>query len=640
MNCGPLITLEEVDEALGVTGQNAGIFQFAGGEVCTEVLADNEAFFVQIGPGNPGDLEPGAVLIGVSGESVTGVGDEAIWFGGEEAEGGGDVGVLSVRQVTLLGDLHYRIRVGRPDLASAAQLEIAKTLALSALPRFEGVELEKPEPELVSFEPEPVDLSDGSYVDNLLVKEEAGEWTRGEGLLATLRLFAGEVDQSDVLRHAELTDYSGTGVIALAREYLETGSDEEAKTEIARLLDQMFLSRQQLEEMAAEGSASSGASALLVSLTNVFAQEDEDFCNEYYGTGSPCLLPVGSPELEATWPGKYIVWRPVAEVAGGWTLGRIDATVEAMRASVVAYSKLTEMPPIDIVLTLEADVGLTTNVDYKDGACGVLVHPFMQEYDEDFYQQFLARDIAYCLIRKAFGTLSGWWVDGLATYLSGYVFPEVNLEHEDLPMRLEDHELTTTLTQRRFTNWVFFEHLHPSLGPEGNLSIIFGLPGTMGTYAEFWHHFNEELTDSSVPDIGPGDVPYPNPPFEDVKISGPMEMTPTPEPFGIARGQMTVQSGKKACVTYESKGTAETTWRSGVPGTTGGSWSGDLPPELTDVSVFIVTATEPGAQLTMKVEKVVPDDKECEEEDAGPPPDDCEIDICLPSEFYWPLKSG
>jgi len=128
VNCGPLITLEEVDEAFDMVGQNAAIFQFTGGETCTHVLADDEDFYVEIGSGDPTDFEPSAELSGVSGEAVTGVGDGARWFTG--AEDG--VGVLSVQQLTLLGVLHYGVIVSRPGLAGSEQLEILRTLALAA----------------------------------------------------------------------------------------------------------------------------------------------------------------------------------------------------------------------------------------------------------------------------------------------------------------------------------------------------------------------------------------------------------------------------------------------------------------------------------------------------------------------------
>jgi hypothetical protein len=107
---------------------------------------------------------------------------------------------------------------------------------------------------------------------------------------------------------------------------------------------------------------------------------------------------------------------------------------------------------------------------------------------------------------------------------------------------------------------------------------------------------------------------------------------------------MTVENGKKACVSYESNATAERTWRTGAVGVPGGAWSTDLPSELSDVSVFLVTATEDGAKLTMTVEKVVDDDKDCEEDNLDEsidPPEDCDLDLlCDPTSFLLNRAPG
>jgi hypothetical protein len=658
LRCGTLMQLtdKDIEEALG----EKGTWLHGQGEVCTKELVTDERFFVRMEPGAPGDLEPGADLLGVPGEPVSAVGDDARWFGGTGAEGGGTVGILSVRQSTSLGALHFRIALGRPDLSSAEQLDKAKNLALSALPRFPGVVVEQSEPGVVTSELEPVDLSNIGYVDNLLVKEETGEWTRGEGLVATLRLFAGEIEASQVLRHPELMDYSGTGVIQLAQEYLATGPDDEARTEIARLLDQLVPSREQLERASADGQASPDASSLFVSLGPVRQQDEEeeegqDFCAESYNTDPPCLRKETSPELEALWPGKYVLFRPVSEVARGWTLPRIDAAVEAMRASAVKYEKLVEkqggMPPVGIWLTGYETIGLTTNVGFQDGVCTILVHPLMQEIPKRFFQQFLARDIAYCLIAQTFPE-SGrallntrWWSDGLATYLSGVVpeYDDVNLEHDDLPTRLADHELTTPLLERSFTNWVFFEYLHPKIGTDGIFALIRGLPETLDSAVpEWWHPFNQKLTDADVPDIGGGTVPY-KPDKIEVEISGSGEADFPTRPLGILRLHVEVTGGQVACVEYDEGGPVETSWRPGAPGPPGGAWSEDLPDKLKGESVFLITAIrsgvvglQPKPQLTIKVKKVVDSESDCEEEEDESEPTPCPIELGCPTSRYYP----
>ncbi len=86
------------------------------------------------------------------------------------------------------------------------------------------------------------DRADVSYADNLLEKVEDGEWTLGEGLVATLQAFVGERDVAEVLRHQELLTYEGTGVFDMARDYLEDGPDPEAQSEVARLVRRLEFS--------------------------------------------------------------------------------------------------------------------------------------------------------------------------------------------------------------------------------------------------------------------------------------------------------------------------------------------------------------------------------------------------------------
>ena len=92
---------------------------------------------------------------------------------------------------------------------------------------------------------------------------------------------------------------------------------------------------------------------------------------------------------------------------------------------------------------------------------------------------------------------STWWSDGLATYLSDDVYKNVNLEHENLPQRLEDTELSTTLFQRRFTNWAFFEHMSGSVGTEGIL-VRAGRENIDPQFENQWHRFNELLSDGII----------------------------------------------------------------------------------------------------------------------------------------------
>jgi hypothetical protein len=248
-----LITTDEAFEALDVLG---GMSQVSRNEVCHETWSDDESFYVQIGPGSPNDFVPGAIIIGVTGEPVSDLGNEAIWFGGPDAEDGGAYGVVVVHQTTQHGDLYYRVVLGRPNVDEATQREITIGLARTALPRFPGVFIEEApiEFEVVEFPDDPApDPSVQGLSENLLTKEEAGEWSLGEGLAATLRYMLGEASITEIHTGPELVDNSGSLIIELAREYVESGDDEALKGEILALLESLTVN---LDDLQSEPVAS------------------------------------------------------------------------------------------------------------------------------------------------------------------------------------------------------------------------------------------------------------------------------------------------------------------------------------------------------------------------------------------------
>jgi hypothetical protein len=280
VDCGPLITTDEALEALGVPDAG-GISEISQREVCHEALSDDESFYVQIGPGSPNDFASGAELIGTTGEIVEGVGDEALWFGGLDAEDSGAYGLVVVHQATQHGELYYRVVLGRPNADEGTQKDITVGLAQAALPRFPGVFIEE-EPiefEVVEFPDEPApDLSSQGLAENLLSKESAGEWSRGEGLVATLRFMAGEAAIAEIHTGPELVDDSGSLIIELARDYLENGDDEALKTEVQTLIDSLTVNAEDLQSEAT-------GPGLLVSLVPLATEEP-----------NPCDLPDNSSE--------------------------------------------------------------------------------------------------------------------------------------------------------------------------------------------------------------------------------------------------------------------------------------------------------------------------------------------------------
>ena len=429
--------------------------EFSQGETCLDQFFDEPDYFVSIGPGQAADFIPGAPIDEVSGQPADGVGDGAAWFDGDGA------GTLAVYQETELGVVAFRIAVGRPDVDGPTRLEIASTLAAAALPRFPGVEQPPPpEPTLVSFEPEPFDRSVLGYDDNLLVKEEEGEWTREEGLIATLEVLTGERDPSDVLRNEELLDTGGSGIIHLAQQYAASGPDDDARATIGGLLDELLLSREELDQLLADAVGrdeqpdgnGEEESALGEPLTGPFLliafrppAQDGD-----------CLFGC-SEEIKI---GKYTLIAP-SPPNETWTEQKINEVVGAISEAGDAYDALGTMPEITIVLTEGGGWAWT------DTALGDLHTLYLKadlaSLDGLQLQQEVAKQMAYSFLVENLNALpfegvEAWWADGLALFLSALVFEDANLEHLSLD-QIAAVESSAPLFDWGPGTWLFFQHM-------------------------------------------------------------------------------------------------------------------------------------------------------------------------------------
>lgn len=463
LDCVNLLTFEEVFDALGGNDVNAdfdwGFISYSKSEVCRDTLASDEAYFVEIGPGSPDDFNAGAELNGSVGEPVDDVGEGALWFGGVAEQG-----AISVRKGTEYGTLHFRVAVGRPDADEAMLQHLAIELANAALPRFPFVELEEPEPVVLTIEHEPVDRSGHSFVENLLAKETDGEWTRGEGLVATLRFFAGEIEATEVLRGSNLLDHSGTGIVRLAQEYLEAGGDPASAAEIERLLGKLLV-RDPRGTTASAQSSASRARSLSIALTDTIcyspypdhgdpcfesleAGEDrasaaeteppsglllmhdprqttanarsspsrpgslsialaDDICySAFPDHGDPCFkwIEAGPDPLSA----KYILWYPDLDEWEGWVRGPKDTgdfsgspIHSAIIDSVTSLEAMSgEMPPVAVWLTPYKGESW---VDWAPHGCSIYLASGAQELQGGYLQQAVASTVARCYIQENIG---------------------------------------------------------------------------------------------------------------------------------------------------------------------------------------------------------------------------------------------
>ena len=625
--CGPLLDFDDIDPVLDTTEW----LTISGGETCTHRLLEDGDVFVRISAGHPNDLIAGGSLEGVPGQRVSGVGEAAVWFG--------DASTLSVGAQGRFGILIFRVTVNVPALDEADRLKAAQALAQSALPRFPGIEVEPappPDPVVVTIEHEPVDQSDQSYVSNLLAREVDGEWTRGEGLVATMQLLAGEQDAVEVLRHAAVLDSSGTGILRLAQAFLEDHADAPEAPEIERLLDSL-IPRPELVAQASAEPAQRGFRSMAV-------QESEQYLEGCYSVwpdhGDPCFM---WAEAHPAYGQKYLLWFPDEDEWEGWTRG--PSTVrDAIRKTAAQLEGMDgNMQKVEVVLG--PGQGHSSVLLEGTGTCTIVLNrgaQALRDQSPALLQQAVASAISRCYIDWNFGVAEAW-ESPAAWYLSDVIYPNASMETTvlNIPGLLGREELRSALTERSLTNMPFFEYVDSARGLEGAMAALVAIAGTgpaaISGIDDLLHEYAKSLTDGVIIDqggahsFGPGADRY--------DLSPGLTISAEPRAFGLERVQVTAPSGMYACMEYPNAGNPDliVSWRQGAPGG-GGSWSDSLPADLQGTAVFLITAGEDPGSFQIKVDDVG-EEPGCEEEEEDSPSDPGEpCDLCDGTSFYYDLS--
>lgn len=490
-------------------------------------------------------------------------------------------------------------------------------------------------------EPEPPDRPDIGLVDNLLAKLEADEWTLGEGLVETLKLFAGELDAAQVLRHPDSEDFEGTGIYEMAHEYLEDGPDAEARAEINRLLGLLVFSNDQLEAMAGLAPVSAAHVAHVALAPQRSPEEDclwffrayqED---EDYPPGVGQCLEVHTTTLDGK---RYRIFRPVDSLPqAGWTNVHYDRALKAVQETVPVYRNLGtgqgKMQDTNIVFSVGQDPGprFASAWPTDDGFCYIVLYTRMKTLSDGEFKQVVAHELAHCMQRETFpvqydGIYRGWWTEGTAHHFSNLVYNDVNLEWDE-PIRenltaleqLEQVELSTSLFERSYENFIFFQYLDWHILDDGIFDLIQNLPSAediasqrdaMANYPgidEIYHDFAKAMTDEEIEDTGGGYIPY-EPPFDTISISGPQ--TPLVQqpviPFGVIRLRLEMlEKDQQASLAY----TPEEPVLAEARPVDGTSWTPipkDLPTSDEECGgiMVVVTTIEPDGEFDLDVTQV------------------------------------
>lgn len=114
---------------------------------------------------------------------------------------------------------------------------------------------------------------------------------------------------------------------------------------------------------------------------------------------------------------------------------------EALLHSYKRFEALRDLPEIKLILTKEESahdaVSYTRSFTHKE-ACPIVVYPKILTLNKDQMKQMIAMKVFHCFQKKNYPeqvtlvmdkNLGKWWYEGIALFMSNWVYPEANLEY-------------------------------------------------------------------------------------------------------------------------------------------------------------------------------------------------------------------
>lgn len=643
--------------------------------------------YLMVQQGSPDDFTAGAEKEGVPGEPVPGIGDEAMWFPGVPYQGR----FTAPHEQAILGimyrDAFLRIVLALPDTNEDELLGVATGLAQTALARLPGYVPPATDAGgewLEVLDEEPPDRSGLSLVDNLLAKEVAGEWALGEGLVSTLQLLAGEASDEDVLRRGDAANREGTGIVDMAFDYLETGTDVSAKAEIERLLGLVLYSNAELELMAGIEPAgeAQAAPAHQVQIAFPRAQSTTDAkvtnCQQYlnpqrygYTAGIGNCVEWRSADLSGDLKDKYRIFVPAPTLPqAGWTEDHYTLTLEALARSAEFYEgegrrlvgttgllTFGKMPAVNVVFALGGGKNLAVANSDPGKPCGVIMYTGLQAAEKRLAGAIaftVAHELAHCFIAENFPDQDKvpyrhrrWLEEGMAEYLAHVIYPAVNFEWESVPPN-DDLSGKQSLLDQAYANVLFLQFLDEVVGKEQIFKLLASMP-TRGARAEqeeafaaftgmevLFHKFVERMIDGKIVDAGPTLVPF-KMTYKTIQISRPVSATLDLKPFGIVRRQLVVSDCKIAHFEFDWRLAKDSARPASASSSAWAPFPTDLPAGSGDANDRVYTLA---STRKTKVDVAVTELKDdpapgCEKDDPkDSPPASLGCLTCGPSQYY------
>ncbi|MHB1481019.1 MAG: DUF6055 domain-containing protein [Bellilinea sp.] len=525
-------------------------------------------------------------------------------------------------------------------------------LALSACAQSKTTPAQEPPAEpggtktLVESSPTPVPTaapgeSPMGFTDLLDQKITRGEWTLEEGLVAFLKLFAGEVQPSGDPAGVGVQEAEGTGIIQMAYEYLQNGTDEEIKTEITRLLTLIVPTQAMLDPYSIPEESSRRGPGLAAPI-----RQTSEECASLWTSGFPdprtpsfiCFLS-GTRQIGGN---DYRVYYPLAWQGDASKDPYYAATLEAIENAIPVYQAYGQVKSIYLVFTtLSSATNPTTTLAvthiYQNAteACPVILYPASLALSLPDFKQVVAHEIFHCfqawnlrdqLITAGYAS-ADWWVEGSAEYFSNVVYPNTDYEHR-FASWFASNSTTKPLTDMTYENFAFTQFVaEADGGPTGVLKLLATMPITAGTDKQLaalgaypnidtlFERFAQEVIDNALMDTSGSSITFPDYFSRSDTITATTSTNYVADPFILNRYQLFFVSKHRFSMASAETGAAGHESAREYFGS--GSWA-PFPAEFISGCqdghyILYVLNTEPGKQYHLTLNTTPVGDAPCDE---------------------------
>jgi hypothetical protein len=443
------------------------------------------------------------------------------------------------------------------------------------------------------------DAGPADFADNLQARVDSGDWTLEDGLIASLELLLGRTAPANIFDDAEPRSLEANGLFAAAAEYVEAGEDNQAKNEIAELLDLLTPTQEGLDRVSRPENAVTAESVYWV-LSNPISLPASERSRMTVPWGCGENLPPGlenEPELQdgncmlvrelgaqgqrigIYWPDMWFTrlqYNPYPSLAAE---GVIDAAN--------AFISLGPVKPVNVVffplppetIGVSEDAAMAAHGPAEGEPCTIVVFPLAPPNSTSFKFD-IAHEMFHCFQYWNVSDVNhnyeprSWWIEGSADYFANVVYPNSNTEWNEHFLWAEPLSYNPPITYRKYENSVLFQHWANSIGNRGLIAVLDSLPTSGGRdrqeqalsalpgMAAFFHDFAEKLLTGGIVDTSEQGISVAFVSNSvDVDDAGIIEITPPIKALQVEHRDLMLARGKRYRITVDSSAVDTTSYQ-------------------------------------------------------------------------------